>query len=102
MAPPRQGSTLRQSDAGRARPGAVQTVGRVAGAHFFLEPARERLEHLSTGGMAVRVVVRLEMIDVEHGDAVAVLVTGHAGLEEFEILFERPAVTQSGERVLTG
>ena len=76
--------------------------GLAMGEIYWYENGPQWKRHLITGGMAVRVVVRLEMIDVEHGDAVAVLVTGHAGLEEFEILFEGPAVTQSGERVPAG
>ena len=52
--------------------------------------------------MPVGVVVRLEVIDVEHRHAVAVRVARTPRLEEIEILFERAAIAEPGERVLAG
>ena len=52
--------------------------------------------------MAVRVVVRLEVIDVEHGHAVPVRVTLNPRLQEIEILFEGTTVAETGERILAG
>src|SRR5207237_166234 len=79
---------------------ATEAVERVSGANFLLEPPRERMKDPIAGGMTVVIVVRLEMVDVEHGNAVAVLVAGHARFQQVEILFEGPPVTQPGERVL--
>ena len=81
---------------------AAVAVERVAAAGLGLELGRHRLQHLVAGLVAVGVVVGLEVIDVEQRHAVPVAVAGHSGLEQLEILLQRPAVAESGQRVAPG
>ena len=52
--------------------------------------------------MAVNIVVGLEVIDVDQSHAVAMPVTGHARLEQLEILLQGAAVAEPRQRVVAG
>ena len=71
---------------------APEAVERVACARLRLRAASANVcEHVVAGLVAVGVVVRLEVVDVEHGHAVAVRVARDARLEQIEVLLERAA-----------
>ena len=56
---------------------------------------RDGLEGLVAGLVTVGVVVGLEVIDIQQSYAVAVPVPGHSRLQQREILFKGPAITQT-------
>ena len=85
----RRGTRRRRSGRPRRRPGPAR-CSCTANVWSTRSPAE----------VAVGVVVRLEVVDVEHGHAIAVRVAHDARLEQLEVLFEGAPVAEAGERVL--
>ena len=73
----------------------------LVGSHGAHQHARERREHVVTGGVAAGVVDALEFVDVEHCDGDGVI---RAGLGEhlLEVLVEGAAVREAGQRIAPG
>src|SRR5436305_631374 len=71
---------------------AAVAVEGIASARLTAELVRHGGEHVVAGLMTVRVVVGLEVIDVDQRHAVAMPVALNARLEQLEVLLERPAV----------
>ena len=81
---------------------AAVAVEGVSSAGLRLELGRDGLQDAVAGLVAVDVVVRLEVVDVEQSHAVAVPVADDPPLEQIEILLHGSPVAEPGELVLVG
>src|SRR5438067_5561972 len=72
----------------------------VTATRFFLREHGGRCERAIAGGMAVAIVDRLEAIEIEHDDRVAMMVALRVRVRLLELVRQPSAIVQAGQRIV--